>query len=78
MLLGRRTDLFLRDPYKVPITDFFGSVRRVEVAGSVVNVTAAAGTVPKEAAGLERPVRAERFEFGDLLPIDTLLRQGRV
>nr|ACO11595.1 GPI-anchor transamidase precursor [Caligus rogercresseyi] len=28
--VGTRTDLFLRDPYNVPITDFFGSVRDIE------------------------------------------------
>lgn len=29
--VGVRKDLFKRDPYKVPITDFFGSVRPVEI-----------------------------------------------
>ena len=29
--VGTRTDLFARDPSKVPITDFFGSVRNVEL-----------------------------------------------
>ncbi|CAB4058610.1 PIGK [Lepeophtheirus salmonis] len=29
--VGTRTDLFKRDPFKVPITDFFGSVRDVEI-----------------------------------------------
>ena len=36
---GRRTDLFGRDPFRVPITDFFGSVRRVLVSDDTVNVT---------------------------------------
>jgi len=39
--VGTRTDLFRRDPNKVPITDFFGSVRRVEVTdiASSVNIS---------------------------------------
>lgn len=39
--VGKRTDLFARDPKKVPITDFFGSVRKVEIAADlpVLNVT---------------------------------------
>jgi phosphatidylinositol glycan class K len=37
--VGKRTDLFERDPYKVPITDFFGSVRNVELTGKVENLT---------------------------------------
>merc|ERR1719319_1929082 len=37
--VGKRTDLFSRDPHKVPITDFFGSVRRVEVVDNFVDVT---------------------------------------
>ncbi len=40
--VGRRTDLFARDPARVPVTDFFGSVRRVDVTAAAVNLTAAA------------------------------------
>ncbi|KAK3087012.1 hypothetical protein FSP39_000309 [Pinctada imbricata] len=39
-----RTDLFPRDPDKVPLTDFFGSVRNVEILTSTIqldNVTVA-------------------------------------
>ena len=36
--LGNRTDFFNRDPHKKPITDFFGSVRRVEVVENFVDV----------------------------------------
>jgi len=42
--VGKRTDLFARDPAKVPITDFFGSVRNVELTLQTVNLT----TVPLE------------------------------
>lgn len=37
--MGTRKDLFKRDPYKVPITDFFGSVRPVELVYTVPNET---------------------------------------
>ena len=37
--VGTRTDLFQRDPKKVPITDFFGSVRNVELTQEVINFT---------------------------------------
>lgn len=34
-----RTDLFMRDPDKVLVTDFFGSVRNVELTNTVINLT---------------------------------------
>ena len=37
--VGKRTDLFARDPAKVPITDFFGSVRNVELTLQTENLT---------------------------------------
>uniref|UniRef100_A0A1B6MNQ7 GPI-anchor transamidase n=1 Tax=Graphocephala atropunctata TaxID=36148 RepID=A0A1B6MNQ7_9HEMI len=39
--VGVRKDLFARDPYKVPITDFFGALRPVEVIStdSSINLT---------------------------------------
>lgn len=36
---GHRTDLFQRDPGSVLITDFFGSVRKVEITTATVNLT---------------------------------------
>lgn len=33
--MGTRTDLFKRDPYEVLVTDFFGSVRPVELVYEV-------------------------------------------
>lgn len=35
---GHRTDLFLRSPGSVLITDFFGSVRKVELTMDTVNI----------------------------------------
>ena len=37
--VGKRTDLFPRDPAKVPITDFFGSIRNVELTDRAFNFT---------------------------------------
>ena len=66
----------------MPITDFFGSVRRVEVSDNTVNVTqetAEAGTKTADQSASADPDREsakkEKFQFGDLLPIDTLLSQ---
>lgn len=35
---GHRTDLFQRDPQNVLITDFFGSVRKVEIMTETVSL----------------------------------------
>lgn len=35
---GHRTDLFQRDPQDVLITDFFGSVRKVEITSETVSL----------------------------------------
>jgi glycosylphosphatidylinositol transamidase (GPIT) subunit GPI8 len=42
--VGVRKDLFPRDPQKVLITDFFGSLRPVELTLSGLNVTAISRT----------------------------------
>lgn len=42
--VGVRKDLFRRDPHKVLITDFFGSLRPVELTVSGLNVTALSRT----------------------------------
>ncbi|XP_065364379.1 putative GPI-anchor transamidase [Calliphora vicina] len=39
--VGVRKDLYKRDPYKVPITDFFGSIRPTEITKGRVNITLA-------------------------------------
>lgn len=36
--VGVRTDLFLRNPAQVPITDFFGSVRPVKLLKHVPDI----------------------------------------
>ena len=39
--VGVRKDLYNRDPNKVPITDFFGSIRPTEISTGRVNITLA-------------------------------------
>lgn len=36
--VGVRRDLFKRDPSKVPITDFFGSVRKVMITTDPIDI----------------------------------------
>uniref|UniRef100_A0A8C4ITQ0 GPI-anchor transamidase n=1 Tax=Dicentrarchus labrax TaxID=13489 RepID=A0A8C4ITQ0_DICLA len=45
---GHRTDLFLRDPGSVLITDFFGSVRKVEITMETINLTDPIKQKPKQ------------------------------
>jgi len=70
--VGTRTDLFRRDPYKVPITDFFGSVRRVEVSDNFVNVTGSEGI--SEETSNKNKLGKGKFQYVDQLPIDTLVQ----
>ena len=70
--VGKRTDLFRRDPYKVPITDFFGSVRKIEVFDSPVQ-RATDGDQQKKTDNVVE-VATEKFQYADRLPIETLLR----
>ena len=36
--MGVRRDLFKRDPSKVPITDFFGSVRKIIMTTDYIDI----------------------------------------
>jgi phosphatidylinositol glycan class K len=67
--VGRRTDLFGRNPYKVRITDFFGSVRPVDLSDNPVNISAT--SEDPESLG-EKSTKTEKFQFGDLFPVDTV------
>ena len=76
--VGKRTDLFARDPYKVPITDFFGAVRNVELTREVTNVTSEVTRESAEEGHCEKEGCKERgeeknkralFRYGSPLPI---------
>ncbi|KAK7584166.1 hypothetical protein V9T40_005129 [Parthenolecanium corni] len=68
--VGVRTDLFARDPAKVPITDFFGSIRPVEL--TFVPEEILQGTMPPELNFLipaEEPCREKRkYSYVSQLP----------
>ena len=70
--VGTRTDLFQRDPNKVPITDFFGSVRKVEISTNFVNVSSQVKAEEPEVKEVREEV-GEKFRYDDQFPIDTLL-----
>ena len=66
--VGKRTDLFSRDPYKVPITDFFGSVRNVELTQKVENLTASSSTSGKSKMAASKSEAAE-YHYAHQLPV---------
>ena len=68
--VGTRTDLFRRDPNLVPITDFFGSVRRIEVSDNAVNVSQMSQS--PEIKVEQKQERKERFQYVDQFPLDKL------
>lgn len=52
--MGVREDLFSRDPKTVPVTDFFGSLRPVELTTSFINITNFTKTKKKHAIEPEK------------------------
>ncbi|KAM9789445.1 GPI-anchor transamidase [Neosynchiropus ocellatus] len=70
---GHRTDLFLRDPGSVLITDFFGSVRKVEITTEAVNLTEA--LEPVENRQDDEDVERETHSYVDQLPVLEIIHQ---
>ncbi|XP_059092127.1 putative GPI-anchor transamidase [Tigriopus californicus] len=73
--VGKRTDLFARNPYKVPITDFFGSVRNVELTTTYSNYSQMLTNENDEDAEWfflkdpQSPMRLARFGYASQLPV---------
>ncbi len=65
--VGKRTDLFSRDPYKVPITDFFGSVRNVELTQKVENLTSSSTTSKTKMPATKS--KAAEYHYAHQLPV---------
>nr|XP_021380490.1 GPI-anchor transamidase [Lonchura striata domestica] len=70
---GHRTDLFQRDPQNVLITDFFGSVRKVEI-------TAGALALDRDVAALEskfpeEELATEPLKYAEQLPVAQIIHQ---
>ncbi|XP_017328358.1 GPI-anchor transamidase [Ictalurus punctatus] len=73
---GHRTDLFLRDPGSVLITDFFGSVRKVEITRTVVNLTTPVEKVtPAVISVAQHNVKSEVLSYVDQLPVAEIIHQ---
>jgi len=77
--VGTRTDLFRRDPNIVPILDFFGSVRRVEISSNEIvfsNSTESFVNVNHDDTPDDNPdiYSGETFSYVDQLPIETLIK----
>lgn len=66
--VGVRKDLFSRDPHKVLITDFFGSLRPVELTVSGLNVTAIPRTQNKTRSQKEREVPDRKLQYAKQFP----------
>ena len=73
--VGKRVDLFSRDPSKVPITDFFGSVRNVELTQQIINLTENSNSKNNEHSeddAITKEKNSETavlYEYKDPLPI---------
>ena len=69
--VGKRVDLFPRDPSKVPITDFFGSVRNVELTQQIINLTENSQPKNNENVIINKKENSETvlYEYQDPLPI---------
>lgn len=66
--VGTRTDLFARDPSKVPITDFFGSVRNVELSQRTDNFTVSANA-KKQNPDSKEESKTKMYSYPPQLPI---------
>ncbi|KAK2901266.1 hypothetical protein QQF64_014534 [Cirrhinus molitorella] len=70
---GHRTDLFQRDPGSVLITDFFGSVRKVEITKDTINLTSPVEpSVHKSGSG---DIQIESLTYVDQLPVSEIIHQ---
>lgn len=76
---GQRTDLFSRDLSTVLITEFFGSVRKVELVTRVVSVPSLRDlltTVPGKKDDINEGVTLSNV-FADQLPVAQMVQKGK-
>ncbi|XP_061549498.1 GPI-anchor transamidase isoform X1 [Phycodurus eques] len=71
--VGHRTDLFLRDPGSVLITDFFGSVRKVEITMETINLTEPITLVEDNSDNGE--LQKASLSYVDQLPVSEIIHQ---
>ncbi|KAF7222045.1 GPI-anchor transamidase [Nothobranchius furzeri] len=70
---GHRTDLFLRDPGSVLITDFFGSVRKVEITMEAIHLTDP--ILQLEDGPMSEEVQEKTYSYVDQLPVSEIIHQ---
>ncbi|XP_077579919.1 GPI-anchor transamidase [Stigmatopora nigra] len=70
---GHRVDLFRRDPGSVLITDFFGSVRKVEITTETLNLTEPVPLLEDRLNDGE--MQMESFTYADQLPVSEIIHQ---
>ncbi|XP_065125726.1 GPI-anchor transamidase [Paramisgurnus dabryanus] len=70
---GHRTDLFQRDPGSVLITDFFGSVRKVEITKETINLMSPTETLMKRSGNAA--LQVESLTYVDQLPVAQIIHQ---
>ncbi|MBN3298588.1 GPI8 transamidase, partial [Amia calva] len=70
---GHRTDLFHRDPSSVLITDFFGSVRKVEITTEAVDLVPNVTEQEEEPTLIVMP--AEPQSYVEQLPVAEIIHQ---
>uniref|UniRef100_A0A8C1S4A2 GPI-anchor transamidase n=1 Tax=Cyprinus carpio TaxID=7962 RepID=A0A8C1S4A2_CYPCA len=70
---GHRTDLFQRDPGSVLITDFFGSVRKVEITKDTINLTSPVEPPIKRSGSGD--IQIESLTYVDQLPVAEIIHQ---
>ncbi|XP_052586167.1 GPI-anchor transamidase [Peromyscus californicus insignis] len=73
---GHRTDLFQRDPKNVLITDFFGSVRKVEITTETISLQRDSQVVERsyEEDGTVEEL-TEPLKYADQLPVAQIIHQ---
>ncbi|XP_051555180.1 GPI-anchor transamidase-like [Myxocyprinus asiaticus] len=70
---GHRTDLFQRDPGSVLITDFFGSVRKVEITKETINLTSLIDQpIERSVSGA---LQINSLTYVDQLPVAEIINQ---
>ncbi|XP_072366518.1 GPI-anchor transamidase isoform X2 [Scyliorhinus torazame] len=71
---GHRTDLFQRNPKSVLITDFFGSVRKVEITNHIIQLTA--NDTETETSYFPESQAAPALKYVDQLAVAQIIHQG--
>ncbi|XP_029474291.1 GPI-anchor transamidase isoform X1 [Rhinatrema bivittatum] len=70
---GHRTDLFQRDPQHVLITDFFGSVRKLEITMETITLNPSLGQAKPRP--VKEEVTKELLKYAEQLPVPEIIHQ---